>query len=683
MLRNAWIIPLLPGLGFVAVLLFGKRLPRKGAELAVATVGASFVLSCIAAVQWIQRVDDHPGKEAVGGFGRALLPTQEGGVTAVERGFTWWQNSNVKFGVGIHIDGLAVMMLFMVTLVSFLVHVYSTRYMQGDRRYTHYFALLNLFTASMLLLVVADNTLMLLVAWELVGVCSFVLIGHWWEEKPNSDAAVKAFLTTRTGDVGLMIGVIVLFFAAGTFNIAVINAKALDGGIGHTLLVVSAACLLIGIIGKSGQFPLHTWLPDAMAGPTPVSALIHAATMVVAGVYLGARLYPVFFRGFSIGDGGLNAMALIGGVTIIIGAVLAFVQRDIKKVLAYSTISQLGYMVMALGVGAWVAAIFHLFTHAFFKSLLFLGAGSVSESGSHHSFDMKGDMGGLRKYMPITFVTFVIGSLALAGIFPLAGFWSKDEILVTAGQTGYDAFLYVGLIGAFLTAAYMTRCVYLTFFGEFRGHGEPHESPPTLTVPLIVLAAASVGAGFLNAEAFGIEKFRDWFEAGVSLPTLEHAEFDTVKAVISVTIAVIGIGIAAYLWFQREELGPFRGFTQRNAAARAGYRFLENKYYLDDLYEKVIVGGIKGPVARASYWINQNIIDGVVNAIGRGTAIAARETYDVIDQKVVDGAVNGLAETTGETGGLLRYVQSGRVQRYALTLFAAVGALSLALWLVY
>jgi NADH-quinone oxidoreductase subunit L len=682
-LRNAWIIPLLPALGFVAVLLFGKRLPRKGAELAVATVGASFVLSCIAAVQWIQRVDDHPGKEAVGGFGRALLPTQEGGVTAVERGFTWWQNSNVKFGVGIHIDGLAVMMLFMVTLVSFLVHVYSTRYMQGDRRYTHYFALLNLFTASMLLLVVADNTLTLLVAWELVGVCSFVLIGHWWEEKPNSDAAVKAFLTTRTGDVGLMIGVIVLFFAAGTFNIAVINAKALDGGIGHTLLVVSAACLLIGIIGKSGQFPLHTWLPDAMAGPTPVSALIHAATMVVAGVYLGARLYPVFFRGFSIGDGGLNAMALIGGVTIIIGAVLAFVQRDIKKVLAYSTISQLGYMVMALGVGAWVAAIFHLFTHAFFKSLLFLGAGSVSESGSHHSFDMKGDMGGLRKYMPITFTTFVIGSLALAGIFPLAGFWSKDEILVTAGQTGYDAFLYVGLIGAFLTAAYMTRCVYLTFFGEFRGHGEPHESPPTLTVPLILLAAASVGAGFLNAEAFGIEKFRDWFEAGVALPALQHPDFDTVKAVISVTIAAIGIGIAAYLWFQREELGPFRGFTQRNAAARAGYRFLENKYYLDDLYEKVIVGGIKGPVARASYWINQHVIDGVVNAIGRGTAMAARETYDVIDQKVVDGAVNGLAETTGETGGLLRYVQSGRVQRYALTLFAAVGALSLALWLVY
>jgi NADH-quinone oxidoreductase subunit L len=682
-LRNAWIIPLLPAASFVLILLFGKRLPKKGAELAVGAVGAAFVLSCITAVQWIQRVSDHEADETLRGFGHSLLPTQEGGVSAVESGFTWWQNANVRFGVGIHVDGLAVMMLFMVTLVSFLVHVYSTKYMEGDRRFTHYFALLNLFTASMLLLVVADNTLTLLVAWELVGFCSFALIGHWWEEKPNSDAAVKAFLTTRVGDVGLMIGIIVLFFAAGSFDIAKINAEALDGGISHTLLVVSAVCLLIGIMGKSGQFPLHTWLPDAMAGPTPVSALIHAATMVVAGVYLGARLFPVMYEGFSIGDGGLNAMAITGGITILIGAGLAFVQRDIKKVLAYSTISQIGYMVMALGVGAWVAAVFHLFTHAFFKALLFLGAGSVSHSGSHHSFDMKSDMGGLRKYMPVTFVTFIIGSLALAGIFPLAGFWSKDEILVTAGQTGFDTFLYVGLIGAFLTAAYMTRCVYLTFFGEYRGHGEPHESPLILTVPLVVLAVASVTAGFINAEAFGIDRFAEWVEAAVALPALEHAEFDSVKAVISVTVAVIGIGIAAFLWFQREELGPFRNFTQRNAAARAGYRFLEKKYYLDDLYEKVIVYGIKAPIARITYWFDQHVIDGVVNALGRGTATVARETYDVLDQKVVDGAVNGLAETTGDTGGLLRYIQSGRVQRYALTLFAAVGALSLALWIVY
>jgi len=384
-----------------------------------------------------------------------------------------------------------------------------------------------------------------------------------------------------------------------------------------------------------------------------------------------------------IAAGGMNFMAIIGGITIVIGALLAFVQRDIKKVLAYSTISQVGYMVMALGVGAWVAAIFHLFTHAFFKALLFLGAGSVSHSGSHHSFDMKSDMGGLREYMPVTFVTFVIGSLALAGIFPLAGFWSKDEILVTAGDAGFTAFLVLGLVGAFLTAAYMTRCVYLTFFGEFRGHGQPHESPPTLTVPLVVLSVMSVAVGFLNAEAFGIETFRDWFEGAVALPPLRHPSFNSLVAVVSVTVAVIGIGIAAYLWFQREELGPFRNLTQRNAAARAGYRFLENQYYLDDLYENVIVAGIRGPIAQASYWVNQHVIDAVVNAIGRETVAAARETYDVIDQKVVDGAVNRLGETTGETGGLLRYVQSGRVQRYALTLFAAVGALSLALWLVY
>ena len=261
--------------------------------------------------------------------------------------------------------------------------------MHDDSRYTWFFACLSLFTASMLTLVVASNTLELLVGWELVGLCSFMLIGLWWEDRANSRAAIKAFLTTRTGDIGLMIGVIILFFTVGSFGMRRPTRTPLSPGAQHDLLLAAAICLFIGIIGKSGQFPLHTWLPDAMAGPTPVSALIHAATMVVAGVYLGARLYPVFYDGFSIANGGVNIMALIGGITILIGAVLAFVQSDIKKVLAYSTISQLGYMVMALGVGAWVAAVFHLFTHAFFKALLFLGAGSVSHSGTHHSFDMK------------------------------------------------------------------------------------------------------------------------------------------------------------------------------------------------------------------------------------------------------------------------------------------------------
>src|SRR6476619_1218902 len=537
-------------------------MPKHGSEIGITAVGASFVMSCVAAVQWIQRVEDATGKgagEALKAFGTGIIPTaaeHEAIVTPVIHTVTWWRNGFLTFTAGTSIDGLAVMMLFVVTLISLLVHIYSTAYMHDDVRYTYFYAALSLFTASMLTLVVASNTLQLLIGWELVGLCSFMLIGHWWEAHANTNAALKAFLTTRTGDVGLMIGVIVTFFAANqSFDIGRINTMALAGINGHTIWLVGASCLLIGIIGKSGQFPLHTWLPDAMAGPTPVSALIHAATMVVAGVFLGARMYPVFFNGFSIGSGGVNAMAVIGGITILVGATLAFVQNDIKKVLAYSTISQLGYMVMALGVGAWGAAVFHLFTHAFFKALLFLGAGSISHAGTHHSFDMKEEMGGLRKPMPITFWTFMIGTLALAGIFPLAGFWSKDEILATAGQNDYKVFLVIGLIGAGLTAAYMTRCVYLMFFGEYRGHHHPHESEKTITVPLIILAFLSIFAGFLNAAPFHIEKFTKWVDQVGPFPDLVHPDFDYVLAASSVTLAVVAIGIASYFWFKREEIG--------------------------------------------------------------------------------------------------------------------------------
>jgi NADH-quinone oxidoreductase subunit L len=686
MLENAWIIPAIPAASFVLILLLGKRFPHKGSEIGILAVGASFVLSIVVAVQWIDRVEGASGhSEGLRAIGRSIFGAEAGGhaaeaiVQPVVSTITWWQNGAVEFTVGTRVDGLVVMMLFVVTLISLLVHVYSTAYLRGDVRYTHYYAMLSLFTASMLLLVVSENTLQLLVGWEGVGLCSFALIGHWWEEGANSNAALKAFLTTRTGDIGLLIGIIITFFAAGTFSIDGINRYALSPGAEHGLLLAGAVCLFIGVIGKSGQFPLHTWLPDAMAGPTPVSALIHAATMVVAGVFLVARLYPVFFEGFSIAAGGINFMALIGGVTILVGAALAFVQRDIKKVLAYSTISQLGYMVMALGVGAWTAAVFHLFTHAFFKALLFLGAGSVSHSGSHHSFDMKADMGGLRKFMPVTFWTFIVGTLALAGIFPLAGFWSKDEILVTAGDTGFEVFLVVGLIGAFLTAAYMTRCVYLTFFGEYRGHGHPHESEKAITIPLIILAVMSVLAGFLNAVPLEVEKFKEWVEPTVRFPTLVHSEFSYPLAALSVAIAAIGIGVAAFFYFKREQAGAMKGLTERNALARAGYTLLERKLYLDDLYEKVVVGSIKGPIARGVYWFNQHVIDGVVNGVGRGTQRLGHFVYDVVDQKVVDGAANGIAEVTGETGGLLRYLQSGRVQRYALFLFAAVGLLSLAL----
>ena len=342
----------------------------------------------------------------------------------------------------------------------------------------------------MLCMVIAESTVQFILGWEIMGLCSFLLIGHWWEDYANARAALKAFFTVRVGDIGLLVGMSVMFFGANEwahehlgsdgFSIFAISGWALSGDASKTILLWGGVALFIAAIGKSGQFPLHTWLPDAMAGPTPVSALLHSSTMVVAGVYLVARLYPVFFEGFKIGQTNVNLIALIGGITIIIAAVLAFVQVDIKRVLAYSTVSQLGYMMMGLGVGAWPPAVFHIFTHAFFKACLFLGAGSVSHSASHHSFDMKKDMGGLWRKMPITFATFVIATLALAGIPPLAGFWSKDEIIDNAGANGYHVFQIIGLVGAFLTAAYMTRCVLPHLPRQAPRRFRPG-SPPTAT----------------------------------------------------------------------------------------------------------------------------------------------------------------------------------------------------------
>ena len=712
MLENAWVVPAIPVLSFVLILLFGKRLPRGGHEIGVPALLLAFVLSCVVAVQWVQRPADlevkgkaeghafapahfqerqhEPGhgqeKEPHGASAQhstsASAPKAEkGGEHKAEpirrpvvREVTWFENGQARVRAGTHIDGLAVAMLVVVTLISLLVHVFSTSYMDGDRRYTHYFASLSLFSAGMLIMVTANNALQLLVGWEIMGLCSFMLIGHWWEERNNSNAALKAFLTTRTGDVGLLIGVAVLFFAAGqTFDIADINQRALAGAIPHAVLLAAAAGVLCGVIGKSAQFPLHTWLPDAMAGPTPVSALIHAATMVVAGVYLVARLYGVFWSAFDIGGGGVNPVALVGGVTVLIAALLAFVQTDIKKVLAYSTVSQLGYMVMALGVGAWTAGIFHLTTHAFFKGLLFLGAGSVSHAV--HSFDMKKDMGGLRHHMPITYRTFLVGALALAGIPPLAGFWSKDEILLGASGNGYPLFLVVGLVGAGLTAAYMTRCVYLTFFGQHRGHGQPHESPPAITVPLVVLAALSAGAGFLNVP--GGEWFSNWTENEMVLSAgVAHHSFSVVVAALGTAFGAAGVaGAYAYYW---RNLGPHR-LTERSRPALAGYRILENRYGLDHLYTDVVVGGIKGPLARAAYWVNQRVIDGVVNGVGLAARGVARFVYDFIDQKVVDGAVNGAGVTAEGGGSILRLLQTGRVQQYAAFLFGAVVVLGGAL----
>jgi NADH-quinone oxidoreductase subunit L len=653
MLEYAWVIPAVMAASFVLILFLGKRMPGKGAEIGILAVGASFVLSVVTAIEWIGR--DEP-REAVGGH------------------VTWLKLGKIDIGAGFHVDGLTVMMLFVVTFISLMVHIYSTGYMHGDRRYTYFFAALSLFTASMLLLIVADNTLQLLVGWELVGMCSFMLIGHWWEEGANSSAAIKAFITTRIGDVGLMLGIITLFFAAGqNFNIENLNRMALSGDISHGLLLAGGALLFMGVMGKSAQFPLHVWLPDAMAGPTPVSALIHAATMVVAGVYLIARVYGVFFSGFSIEMGGINLVAVIGAITVLIAAGLAFVQDDVKKVLAYSTVSQLGYMVMALGVGAWTAAVFHLFTHAFFKALLFLGSGSLIHAV--HSNNMS-EMGGMRKYMPTTFWTFLIGSAALAGFFPLAGFWSKDEI-INGASTDYQLMMVVGLIGAAMTAAYMTRACWLIFAGDYRGHGHPHESPPSMAWPLRILAVGAVCTGWLNAGPFGIHAFAKWvtFEVPGVPEVLEEHAFDYGLAAVSTLAALLGVGLA-YAYYAR---GAFNGVAAKSALLRWGYRFLVNKYYLDELFINGVIRPIQYPIARAAYWINQNVIDAVVNGVGVGSRKAAYVAYDIIDQKGIDGVVNGAGLSAEEGGIVLRRTQTGRVQQYAAVLFGASALAALGL----
>jgi NADH-quinone oxidoreductase subunit L len=712
MLAYAWLIPAIPALSFVLILAFGKRLPHGGSEIGIAAVALAFVLALGTGVGWIQRVN-HPPEVAPHATEEAVAaPAEEGGhgeeaaaaeeehhvVPPVVREVTWIDagamGSTEDVTVGTMVDGLSTIMLLIVTIVSLLVHIYSTDYVAGDRRYTHFFAFLSLFTASMLFFVLAQSTLQMIVGWELVGLCSFVLIGHWWEEKPNSDAALKAFLTNRVGDVGLLVGMIILYYAAGrSFDIIKINEMAAAGEIRHLLLLVASCCLMAAVMSKSGQFILHTWLPDAMAGPTPVSALIHAATMVVAGIYMIARLYSVFWQGFQIGGSNINLMAVIGAVTLVFGALLAFVQNDIKKVLAYSTISQLGYMVMALGVGAWTAAIFHLFTHAFFKACLFLGAGSLSHAV--HSFDIKEDMGGMRKYMPVTFATFMVGTGALMGLFPLAGFWSKDEILAGAnglgGEGGYKLMLVMGVIGAFCTCAYMTRVVWYVFFGQPRGAAAahpPHESGPRITIPLVILATLGALAGLVNLPDTGV---LSWVPENVALrfehfvePTaayfpsavdtsFAHPEFTFWIAVLSTLAALVGISLA-YAWFWKG-LGP-HGITQRSKAARAGYTVLENKYYLDFLYTDVIAGGTKGPVAKAANWINQNVIDGVVNLVGRSAVEGGQWVYTYVDQGVVDTIVNGSGATAEGSGQLLRKQQTGKVQAYGAYLFAGATLLA-------
>jgi NADH-quinone oxidoreductase subunit L len=637
-IRYSWIIPVLPLVSFFLIVFFGKRFPGRGAELGIGAVAIGFVISLIVLGQIAS--GHEPVESSVEFF------TLGGGF---------------RLEIGQNVDGLAAVMFVVVTLVSLCVQVYSTAYMHGDKRYTWYFAALSLFTASMLNLVIANNLFQLLVGWELVGICSYLLIGHWWEEKENSDAAIKAFITTKTGDIPFLFGIFVLTFAAGTANIPEISRLAEEHQLASGTLTIAALLLFGGAIGKSAQFPLHVWLPDAMAGPTPVSALIHAATMVAAGVYLVGRMFAVFEPSGTA----LAFVGTIGAITMLIAALLAVVQDDVKRVLAYSTISQLAYMVAALGLGepGYTPSLFHLFTHAFFKALLFLGAGSVIHAVHTNSMS---EMGGLRKTMPVTFATFLIGSAALSGIPPLAGFWSKDEIISTAWATGHHAIWLVALLTAILTAFYMTRAVLLTFLGEYRGSAAHlHESPAAMTGPLIALAGLSVVAGFLNATPFGITVFSDWVHVGGEA---HHEPFNYGFAAVSILGALAGIAVG---------FGLYRRWRERDPLRRLGpaYTVLDRKYFLDDLYLRGIVRPIQYAVSSGVYWTNQRILDGAVNAAAWLTRKLSLG-IDQVDRKAVDGAVNGLAFSAGLTGGLLKYMQSGNVQRYALALFLGVAIMA-------
>ena len=694
----AWLIPLLPAVSAAVIIFFGKRMPKKGAEVGIAAIVLALGLSVAVAADVFSHNFDtaartpivhheeeggHAEDEAAhtsaesehgapaGGETDHATEAGDDGAFMNERALHWTDfGGDMGMEAGQRVDGLAAMMFLLVTFVSTMVHVYSTGYMHGDPRYTWYFALLSMFTASMLLLVIANNLMQLLVGWELVGVCSFLLIGFWWEEKKNSDAAIKAFLTTKLGDVGLIVGVIALWGMFRTFNIGAIidmvgqGVQAGGAPIESGLLTFALCSLFVGAIGKSAQFPLHTWLPDAMAGPTPVSALIHAATMVTAGVFLVARLYPVY----SAAPAAKTFVAVVGGITLLIAGLLAVVQDDVKKVLAYSTISQLGYMVAALGF-SYTAGIFHLFTHGFFKALLFLGAGSLIHAA--HSNDMS-QMGGMRKFMPVTFWTFLIGSLALMALPPLAGFWSKDEILASAqgAGTGTGTLVFVlGIVGGMITAFYMTRVLWLVFAGSYRGHGHPHESPRAMAVPLVLLAVPSVLIGLWNLPVASFQPSS--FSAATMFSAAywaEHpAHFVPWIAAAATGLAVVGILVGTALYRRAPSMAE-------DPMLRMGAltKVLVNKYYLDTLYHNGVVRPIRDKLSAALYWINDNVIDRIVYLAGAGTSRLGRWTYTYADQKAIDGAVNGVGVSANWSGGLLKFAQSGNVQLYAGAMFVGV-----------
>ena len=642
---TAWIMLVSPFIAFLAILAFGKRLKNQGGEIAVAALAINLL--------WATAL---------------FILNMTEGVLDVSHTFEIARiGSGIVFELGWMLDGLSIMMYFLVNLVGLLVFIYALGYMRGDVRVPWFFAAFSLFVGAMLILVGAPNLVQLIIGWEGVGLASYFLIGFYWDDLENVKAGNKAFMTNKVADVGLILGAILVAVAIGSFDFAqlaeaaVAHDEALAG-----VAVAGGALLFIGAMGKSAQFPFHIWLPDAMAGPTPVSALMHAATMVTAGVFLMARMFPLY-QNFLV-DNVRPWMVAIGAITLFAIGLLALVANDIKKVLAYSTVSQLGYMMTAVAAGGYTAGLFHLFTHAFFKALLFLGAGSVIHAV--HSNDMS-DMGGLRKHMPTTFWTFVIGSAALAGIFPLAGFWSKDEILAVLNHEGYVAVMWIAVAGAFVTAFYMTRCVALTFFGEYKGDGHPHESPRIMTIPLIGLAIPSVLFGLVNipgVELPGVSNFTTWLGVRVVGMGDHHPEsIDYLLAGSGMVAALLGVVVGWLIWGRDRDTQEAR--DRFNVPVL--YPLLRHKYYVDDA-ALGLVGATTGPIARLVDWTNTYILDGIVNAVGGATKWLGGFVYNGLDQLGVDGVFNGLSAVADSAGSSLRKLQTGRVQQYASGFVAGV-----------
>lgn len=626
MIEYIWLVPVFPLIGFLFNGLLGRKVSRQTISIVgPVTVGLSFAY-------------------VIGAFWEFIhLPANVKPIEVVV--FNWITSGSFNAQAGFLVDPLSLVMLLVVSGVGFIIHVYSVGYMHDDPDYPRFFSYLNLFVVNMLILVMANNFLLMFVGWEGVGLCSYLLIGYWYEKQSASDAGKKAFVVNRVGDFGFLLGIFLIFYTFGTINFREVFTQAHGLPVGDVVVTVITLLLFLGATGKSAQIPLFTWLPDAMEGPTPVSALIHAATMVTAGVYMVARCSALY----ALAPISMTVVAVVGLATAFMSASIGLAQNDIKRVLAYSTVSQLGFMFLACGVGAFIAAIFHLMTHAFFKALLFLGSGSVIH-GMHGEQDMR-KMGDLKGKMPITFGVMMAGTLAIAGIFPFAGFFSKDEILYKALIDGHVAYWAVATTAALMTAFYMFRLIFMTFYGERRwdSHVHPHESPPVMTIPLIVLAVLSTVGGFVGIPLIqGWNLFHDFLSPAithVARPEVHHAmSFEIMMMLVSMGVAVVGIFAAYKMYIKQPELP-----AEVTAKVPVLYDLIYNKYYVDEIYDATVVEPIKN-----------------------GSVFLWQEA----DSKVIDGAVNGTAWLIDWFSTVIRKLETGYVQNYALGILIGVAVIT-------